>query len=56
MTTYADLIDALTYRNYAYNRDLFPDIGPELWKLILNAYVVDAMEAKYQTERTEKAK
>ncbi len=31
MNTLAELIDELTYRNYAHNRRISPNVSPERW-------------------------
>ena len=46
-----DIVDALTYRNYVYNRQRSPDITPEQWGKIYKN--VEALEAKYQKELAE---
>ena len=44
-----DVIDYLTYANYAHNRRISPDISPERWARIYpNA---DKLEAKYQADQ-----
>lgn len=45
----ATILDELTYRSYAYNRDIAPDIAPERWaRLFADA---EALERRYQSER-----
>jgi hypothetical protein len=46
------LIDTLTYVNYATNRDAAPDVKVESWKNVYGSRT-DAMEAKYQEEKKE---
>lgn len=46
-----ELIDELTYINYAHNRDLAPGITPERWKKVYGAEAVEKMEARLQAER-----
>ena len=43
-----NLIDALTYLNYKYNRQRSPDIAPEQWARIYKD--ADMLEARYQQE------
>lgn len=45
-----DIVSDLTYRNYAYNRDISPDITPERWEKIYGP-VTQAMEKRYQKEK-----
>lgn len=47
----AALIDYLTYRSYAHNREISPHITPERWRAIFSN--VDAMEQEYQAERSK---
>lgn len=47
---YSSLIDTLTYRNYAYNRDIAPDKDPKDWEKIYGPKAKD-YEKLYQTER-----
>jgi hypothetical protein len=48
-----DLIDELTFRSYAHNRGLAPDVSPERWaKIFPNG---PAMEARLQREREQNA-
>lgn len=47
-TNIPDLIDNLTYINYAYNRERSPDIKPSQWaKIYPNA---DKLELRFQVE------
>lgn len=45
--TPAELVDYLTYSNYAHNRNLAPHITPERWKKVYGADAVDRMEPIY---------
>lgn len=56
MTTTADLFDAVTYLNYAYNRTLQPDISPERWGAIFGEDAARSMEARYQAEGGREAR
>lgn len=48
-----DLIDELTYTNYAHNRRISPHISPERWARIYpNA---EAMERRFKTENMKEA-
>lgn len=44
-----EAIDDLTYRSYAHNRQLAPDISPERWAKVFPN--VAAMEERYQRGR-----
>lgn len=50
--TILELVDELTYRNYAHNRRISPGVTPERWA---KAYgpTAAAMEARYQRELDE---
>ena len=48
--TTQQLVDELTYANYAHNRQRSPDLTPEQWtKVYSNVY---QLEARYQQEQT----
>lgn len=47
------IIDELTYRSYAYNRDRFPEINPQRWTTIYPH--ADAMERRYQAAANKHA-
>jgi hypothetical protein len=49
MTTFAELIDELTYRNYSYNRKRSPEIPAEKWRKVFSN--ADKMEKRFQAER-----
>lgn len=42
-----DLVDALTYSNYAYNRQRSPEITPQQWEKVFGQKTM-MMEARYQ--------
>lgn len=48
-TEYAGIVDELTYRCYAYNRRVSPDVTPERWALLFGAATA-AMEARFVAE------
>jgi hypothetical protein len=43
------LIGYLTYRSYAHNRKLSPEVTPEQWETVFGASVKE-MEARFQRE------
>lgn len=45
--TPAEIVDYLTYANYAHNRNLAPHITPESWKKVYGAQAVERMEPIY---------
>jgi len=50
MTDLLQLIDDLTYRNYAHNRRLAPEVSAESWQKVYGLDVV-GFEARYQAEQ-----
>lgn len=46
--TPSEIVDELTYRNYAWNRTISSEITPEQWSNVYGD--VAAMEARYQDE------
>lgn len=42
------VIDSLAYACYRHNRQLFPRISPERWRLVFDG--ADVMEKRYQDE------
>lgn len=44
-----DTADELTYRNYRFNRKLFPEIEVKKWELIYGPKAID-MEVRFATE------
>lgn len=50
--TILELVDELTYRNYAHNRRISPGVTPERWAKAYGPTSV-AMEARYQAEFNE---
>jgi hypothetical protein len=49
-TLMSTLMADLTYRCYAHNRDLSPDITPASWKKVFGPEV-DDFEARYQADK-----
>jgi hypothetical protein len=47
MFTPEDLVDELSYSNYAYNRDISPDRGSDIWKKMYN-YGLDPLNSRDQ--------
>jgi len=45
-----DVVDYLTYINYAFNREITPDVSPERWANIYGPKA-EAMERRYQKEK-----
>ncbi len=48
ITDLHNIVDELTYRCYAYNRQRTPQYPPEQWKCVFGN--VDAMEKRFQAE------
>jgi hypothetical protein len=49
ISNWADIIDDLTYRNYAHNRQLAPSVSPERWEKIYGPQARE-MEERYAAE------
>lgn len=49
--TSLEFIDELTYRNYAHNRRISPQVTPERWEKAYGPNAV-AMEERFQREQT----
>lgn len=46
----AQLVDELTYRSYAWNRQLAPMTTPAEWAIVYGA-ATEALEQRYQAEQ-----
>ena len=51
-----DIIDHLTYSNYAFNRDISPNETPEQWAKLVGVEQTKAMEHHYQYEINQKTR
>ena len=51
-----DIIDHLTYSNYAFNRDISPNVTPEQWAKLFGVEQTKAMEHHYQYEINQKTR
>lgn len=48
MKTGTEIINELTFRCYAYNRQISPSISPERWSVLFGKDETAAMEARFQ--------
>ena len=47
------IVDELTYRSYAYNREASPDTTPEELEVRFSGIAVDQMEERFQEGKSD---